>query len=148
MLIMPNQRCCTEFVRGRTAMAAPTRLRALCDCGLSIPRLLRGRPVPADSGAGTFAAARLFIRHSCRHQGHAMAPPASRRSDHRDAPTRADAAIGRRELIRGFAAGVAATPVLSAAPVSPPADAEDSDPRSVRYRETEHVRSFYRRARF
>lgn len=77
-----------------------------------------------------------------------MSQRGSHRSDHAGAAPRADMAIGRRHLIRGLAAGAAATPVLAAVPVLRPADVEDSDPRSVRYRETEHVRSFYRRARF
>jgi hypothetical protein len=110
---------------------------------LSILRFLRGS---RDSGAGTFAAVIPFARHRLQlSRTKVMPSPASRRSG--DA-AHADAAVGRRNLMRGLVAGAAAVPALTGVAASPPDVSDNSDPRVVRYRETDHVRSFYRRARF
>lgn len=60
---------------------------------------------------------------------------------------RQDGKVGRRDFLKLASVGCAATGV--AAVVAKPKEGEAADaPGSAGYRETEHVRAFYRAARF
>ena len=54
--------------------------------------------------------------------------------------------VARRDFLRVLAAGAGAAAAGSAAPLTSPAAAAESDQekRKARYRETEHVKAFYR----
>jgi hypothetical protein len=54
--------------------------------------------------------------------------------------------VARRDFLRVLAAGAGAAAAGSAAPLTSPATAAESDPekRKARYKETEHVKAFYR----
>ena len=55
-------------------------------------------------------------------------------------------AVGRRDFLRVLAAGAGAAAATTAAPLAAPAVAAESDQekRKARYKETEHVKAFYR----
>lgn len=56
--------------------------------------------------------------------------------------------IGRRELLRALGAGAAVT---AAAPLATPANADsenNTDKRKARYKETDHVKAYYRVNRY
>ena len=55
-------------------------------------------------------------------------------------------AVGRRDFLRVLAAGAGAAAATGAAPLTTPAAAAESDQekRKARYKETEHVKAFYR----
>jgi hypothetical protein len=54
--------------------------------------------------------------------------------------------VARRDVLRVLAAGAGAAAATSAAPLTSPAAAAESDQekRKPRYKETEHVKAFYR----
>jgi secreted PhoX family phosphatase len=54
--------------------------------------------------------------------------------------------VARRDFLRVLAAGAGAAAATGAAPLTTPAAAAESDQekRKVRYKETEHVKAFYR----
>jgi hypothetical protein len=54
--------------------------------------------------------------------------------------------VARRDFLRVLAAGAGAAAATSAAPLTSPAAAAESDQekRKPRYKETEHVKAFYR----
>jgi hypothetical protein len=54
--------------------------------------------------------------------------------------------VARRDFLRVLAAGAGAAAATSAAPLTSPAAAaeSDQDKRKPRYKETEHVKAFYR----
>ena len=54
--------------------------------------------------------------------------------------------VARRDFLRVLAAGAGAAAATGAAPLTNPAAAteSDQDKRKARYRETEHVKAFYR----
>ncbi|HEX9322066.1 MAG TPA: formate dehydrogenase [Xanthobacteraceae bacterium] len=54
--------------------------------------------------------------------------------------------VARRDFLRVLAAGAGAAAATSAAPLTTPAAAaqSDQDKRKARYKETEHVKAFYR----
>lgn len=54
--------------------------------------------------------------------------------------------VGRRDVLRALAAGAGAAAATTAAPLTAPAAAAESDQekRKARYKETEHVKAFYR----
>jgi hypothetical protein len=54
--------------------------------------------------------------------------------------------VARRDVLRVLAAGAGAAAATSAAPLTSPAAAaeSDQDKRKPRYKETEHVKAFYR----
>jgi hypothetical protein len=59
------------------------------------------------------------------------------------------AAVGRRDFLRILGSGVGVTAAASALAPSAHADSEtDSEKRKPRYRETEHVKAFYRVNRY
>ena len=61
-----------------------------------------------------------------------------------------NSAQGRRDFLRVLAAGAGAAAAGSAAPLTGPALAAESDQekRKARYKETEHVKAFYRVNRY
>ncbi len=54
--------------------------------------------------------------------------------------------VARRDFLRVLAAGAGAAAATTAAPLTTPAAAaqSDQDKRKARYKETEHVKAFYR----
>ncbi len=54
--------------------------------------------------------------------------------------------VARRDFLRVLAAGAGAAAATTAAPLTAPAAAaqSDQDKRKARYKETEHVKAFYR----
>ena len=59
-------------------------------------------------------------------------------------------AVGRRDFLRALAAGAGAAAATTAAPLTGPAMAaeSDQDKRKARYKETEHIKAFYRVNRY
>jgi len=67
----------------------------------------------------------------------------------RDKATGSRPAIGRRAFLRAFGAGAGAAAVAAPLGGEAKADSEnDSERRKARYRETEHVKTFYRVNRY
>jgi hypothetical protein len=59
------------------------------------------------------------------------------------------AKVGRRDVLRVLGAGAGAAAVTGALTTSAPADSETNDEKTkARYRETEHVKAFYRVNRY
>jgi hypothetical protein len=59
------------------------------------------------------------------------------------------ATVGRRDVLRAFAAGASVAVAVGGAATPAAADSEsDAEKRKARYRETDHVKTFYRVNRY